>query len=249
MADYTLGDTGVLTAMFRDMTGANVDVSGILLSLTRPGGSAVSYSSTSAPAITHVGTGQYAFNFTADTVGTWAYRWSDTSGDTSAGAFTVAMNSVGTGGISGAGGLLNLFNPAGNPTDPLFGSSSAPMPIGITLALPPVYLFAYNGRTVFNVGENVSFEVVLTDSNGGLVPVPSALVVSLLDSGGASLGILSAVDYDSNNTAAVSQILSGLLALTIPGVFMVMWQPVLIDSAGGTGTQRPVYRVMISVTG
>ena len=113
MADYTLGDTGVLTAMFRDMTGANVDVSGILLSLTRPGGSAVSYSSTSAPAITHVGTGQYAFNFTADTVGTWTYRWSDTSGDTSAGSFIVAGVSVGTGGA---------FNPAGNPTDPLFGA-------------------------------------------------------------------------------------------------------------------------------
>ena len=249
MADYTSGDAGVLTATFRDMNGANVDVSGILLSLTRPGGSAVSYSAISASAILHVGIGQYAFNFTADTVGTWTYLWTDTNGDASAGAFTVAMNSVGTGGISGAGGLLNLFNPAGNPTDPLFGSSSAPMPIGITLALPPVYLFAYNGRTVFNVGENVSFEVVLTDSNGGLVPVPSALVVSLVDSGGANLGIVSAVDYDNNNTAAVSQILSGLLALTIPGVFMVMWQPVLIDSAGGTGTQRPVYRVMISVTG
>ena len=144
------------------------------------------------------------------------------------------------------------FNPSALVSDPsalAFLFNSAPMPIGVTLGLPPVYLFAYNGRTVFNVGENVSFEVVLTDSNGGLVPVPSALVVSLLDSGGANLGILSAVDYDNNNTAAVSQILSGLLTLTIPGVFMVMWQPVLIDSAGGTGTQRPVYRVMISVTG
>ena len=136
------------------------------------------------------------------------------------------------------------------PAGELFGLGSVTaLPAGLTQGLPPVYQFTYTERTVFYAGEIVSVEASVSNANGGNVPVPSALTISLLDSAGNVLspGVVSPSNFDNNAAAATSQTLSGLLLLAAPGVYQVMWQPTLIDSVGGTGTQKPVFRVLISV--
>ncbi len=82
---YALGAVVTITTTVVDEAGTPTDAT-MAITVTRPDGTAATTGS-----ITHVGTGQYAVDVTADQVDTWQYRWSaaGTVVATDSGQFTV----------------------------------------------------------------------------------------------------------------------------------------------------------------
>lgn len=81
MGRYDRGEVPRITETVKNLAGALVDPSAILVRVRAPGAAEVTYTTSSTPAIVKDGTGLYHVDVPASSSGTWRYRWETTNPD------------------------------------------------------------------------------------------------------------------------------------------------------------------------
>ena len=103
----------------------------------------------------------------------------------------------------------------------------------------PDYLFAFApSETSFHISDSPSLAWNVTRADGGLVPVPTSIAMSVIRPDGATDTISSGSIYVSSSTGVASMQMGAAYAFTIAGLYQIVMSPVLNTGTGPVQTRE-----------